>query len=116
MGWTYYVNGILANRGALEYILHEGDVERWDYHEWSYLMFIPAIIGDYPEPFLHGIGGRRLPTIIVYGSEEFTDDAEEIESALIKLGVEEISIRSRDNLGDSEKEVFQPYYHRLSRR
>lgn len=106
MDWFYYINGISADRGGLEYILHEGDVERWDYHDWGHQMFIPAIIGDYPEPFLHGVGGEILPTIITYDDDEFRDDAHEIENSLNKLGVKETSIKFSSELSDSEREDF----------
>jgi len=25
---------------------------------------VPAVVGSFPEPFLHGIGGKRLPTVV----------------------------------------------------
>jgi Domain of unknown function (DUF4430) len=33
--WFYFVNGKLAERGATELRLHDGDVEIWDYRRWS---------------------------------------------------------------------------------
>ena len=102
--WFYYINGILANSGSLDYTLHGGDVERWDQHDWSYQLFIPAIIGDYPEPFLHGINGNVLPTVIAYDDYKFRDDADEIKNSLVKLGVKDISVKSPGNLSDSLRE------------
>ena len=32
--WFYYVNEVSPNVGAAAYILHDGDVEHWDFHEW----------------------------------------------------------------------------------
>lgn len=32
--WFFYINDTLMNRGAAAYILHDGDVEHWDFHEW----------------------------------------------------------------------------------
>lgn len=32
--WFYYVNGVSPNKGAAAYILHDGDVVHWDFHEW----------------------------------------------------------------------------------
>ena len=34
--WFYFINGKLADRGATEVRLHKGDVEWWDYRQWSY--------------------------------------------------------------------------------
>jgi hypothetical protein len=59
--WFYWVNGIEASVGAAEYELHPGDVVHWDYRRWDAAMRIPAIVGAFPEPFLHGIGGERVP-------------------------------------------------------
>ncbi len=32
--WFYYVNEVSPNKGAAAYILHDGDVVHWDFHEW----------------------------------------------------------------------------------
>jgi hypothetical protein len=60
--WFYYVNGSEASVGAADYKLSPGDVVQWDYHDWHATQHIPAIVGAYPEPFVHGLKGRRLPT------------------------------------------------------
>jgi hypothetical protein len=60
--WFYFVNGILADRGAADWELHAGDVIQWDNHDWSATQRIPAIVGAYPEPFRSGTEGERLPT------------------------------------------------------
>lgn len=59
--WFYYVNGLEADVGAQDYALSSGDRIQWDYHSWRATMRVPAIVGAYPEPFLHGSKGRRLP-------------------------------------------------------
>jgi Domain of unknown function (DUF4430) len=60
--WFYFVNGIEADVGAAEYELSPGDVVQWDYRRWDAAMRVPAIVGAFPEPFVHGRGGKRLPT------------------------------------------------------
>jgi hypothetical protein len=62
--WFYYVNGIEAPVGAAGTAVHRGDRIWWDLHDWSATQSVPAVIGSFPEPFLHGIGGRRLPTTV----------------------------------------------------
>ena len=32
--WFYYVNEVSPNVGAAAYILHDGDVVHWDFHQW----------------------------------------------------------------------------------
>jgi hypothetical protein len=66
MAWLYFVNGIQANIGSADYILHPGDREWWDYRYWSDLIQVPVAIGAWPEPFVHGYGGDR-PAVSVTG-------------------------------------------------
>jgi uncharacterized protein DUF4430 len=59
--WFYYVNGIEAPLGAASTNVHRGDHIWWDRHDWSQTDHIPAVVGSFPEPFLNGVGGKRLP-------------------------------------------------------
>jgi Domain of unknown function (DUF4430) len=62
--WFYYVNGIEAPRGAATTSVHHGDRIWWDLHDWTATDSVPAVVGSFPEPFLHGSGGRRFPTVL----------------------------------------------------
>jgi Domain of unknown function (DUF4430) len=59
--WFYYVNGIEAGKGAASTNVHPGDHIWWDRHDWSQTDDVPAVVGSFPQPFLNGIGGKRLP-------------------------------------------------------
>jgi hypothetical protein len=59
--WFYYVNGVEAGRGAAATNVHPGDHIWWDRHDWSQTEHVPAVVGSFPEPFLNGIEGKRLP-------------------------------------------------------
>jgi hypothetical protein len=59
--WFYYVNGIEARTGAAERRLNPGDRVWWDHHDRGVALRIPAVVGAFPEPFLSGIDGKRLP-------------------------------------------------------
>lgn len=59
--WFYYVNGIEAKKGAADTTVHAGDRVWWDLHDWSQTDDVPAVVGSFPEPFLHGTAGKRLP-------------------------------------------------------
>jgi hypothetical protein len=59
--WFYYVNGIEASVGANERRVAAGDRIWWDRHDWGAAMRIPAVVGSFPEPFLSGQDGKRLP-------------------------------------------------------
>jgi len=63
--WFYYLNGVALGRGAAEYRLHEGDVEWWDYTEWRAPNEVPAVVGAFPEPFVHGVDGKVPPAVVV---------------------------------------------------
>jgi hypothetical protein len=60
--WFYYVNGSEASVGAADYKLQPGDVVQWDHHDWAATQHVPAIVGAFPQPFVHGLTGKRLPT------------------------------------------------------
>jgi hypothetical protein len=64
LDWFYYVNGIQAAQGAATTAVHKGDRVWWDLHDWSATESIPAVVGSFPEPFVHGLGGRRFPTTL----------------------------------------------------
>ena len=59
--WFYYVNGILADDGAAAHKVAPGDRIWWDHHDWGASQDIRAVVGAYPEPFLSGLAGKRLP-------------------------------------------------------
>ena len=59
--WFYYVNGVEAPKGAAATNVHAGDQIWWDRHDWSQTESVPAVVGSFPEPFLHGIDGVRYP-------------------------------------------------------
>jgi hypothetical protein len=60
--WLYFVNGVQADVGAAEYVLRAGDVAWWDLRSWRGYMHVPAVVGSWPEPFVHGYG-RRPPAV-----------------------------------------------------
>jgi hypothetical protein len=64
LDWFYYVNGVEASEGAGAVRLHPGDRVWWDRHDWGAAMRVPAVVGSFPEPFRHGLAGRRLPVRI----------------------------------------------------
>jgi hypothetical protein len=42
LAWLFYVNGKMAETGAAEVRLREGDVEWWDLHDWESTCRVPA--------------------------------------------------------------------------
>ncbi|HEU4656718.1 MAG TPA: DUF4430 domain-containing protein [Capillimicrobium sp.] len=60
--WFYYVNGVEADKGSTSTKIYGGDRIWWDHHDWGATMRVPAVVGSYPEPFVHGLGGKKWPT------------------------------------------------------
>ncbi|HWI06543.1 MAG TPA: hypothetical protein VNT54_03380 [Solirubrobacteraceae bacterium] len=56
-----FVNGIAAARPAGQLELRGGDRVWLDQHERGVARTIAAVVGSFPEPFVHGADGRRLP-------------------------------------------------------
>jgi Domain of unknown function (DUF4430) len=71
--WFYYVNGVLADRGAAAHELAPGDRIWWDHHDWGATQDIRAVVGAFPEPFVSGTDGKRLPVRL-----DCADDAQEV--------------------------------------
>jgi hypothetical protein len=84
--WFFYVNGSEASVGASDYKLNPGDVVQWDYHDWRATQHIPAIVGAYPEPFVHGTKGKRLP-VRLECAEPDGPACDDVTARLDKLGV-----------------------------
>jgi Domain of unknown function (DUF4430) len=61
VAWFYYVNGVQAPKGPARTTVHPGDHIWWDRHDSSQSDTVSAVVGSYPEPFLNGIEGERLP-------------------------------------------------------
>ena len=62
--WFFYVNGIESPIGSAQYDLSGGDRVWWDYRDWTAAMRVPAVVGSWPEPFVHGFQGKRYSTEI----------------------------------------------------
>jgi Domain of unknown function (DUF4430) len=84
--WFYFVNGVEAGVGAAEYELSPGDRVQWDYRDWSAAMRVPAIVGAFPEPFLHGLEGERRP-VRVECEEAEARVCDEAKERLHRVGV-----------------------------
>ncbi len=52
--WFYFVDGVQGDRSAAEVTVRPGAILWWDYRSWTpRTMEIPAVVGAWPEPFLH---------------------------------------------------------------
>ncbi len=62
--WFWFLNGYEADLSAADFQLHDGDVLWWDHRSWEGQMRQPVVVGAFPEPFLHGWGGRARPVVV----------------------------------------------------
>ena len=85
LDWFYFVNGVEATKGAAASTLHGGDRVWWDHRSWEATDRVPAVVGSFPEPFLHGPGeDKRLPVRVecLKPQDQVCKDAQE---ALVRL-------------------------------
>jgi hypothetical protein len=101
--WFFYINGMESNTGALDYFLHPGDTEQWDFHDWSFHQSNPAITGNFPEPLIHGHDGKIRPAVITY-STGLQEAADNLKQRLISFGAIAAVSKDINSLSDSEKE------------
>jgi hypothetical protein len=84
--WFYFVNGSEGSKGSASVRVREGDSVWWDRHDWGAAMDVPAVVGSFPEPFLHGLGGKRLPVRIECSPAD-TPGCKRVSDLLGKAGV-----------------------------
>ena len=84
--WFVYVNGILTSKGAGAIDVHGGDRLWWDHHDWGLTPDVRAVVGSFPEPFVHGTGGKRLP-VRVECDDPRAGACDMVAKRLIALGV-----------------------------
>ncbi len=83
--WFFYVNGILADKGAASTKVRENDTVWWDRHDWGGGE-TKAVVGAFPEPFAHGVDGRKLP-VRVECIESSSPACNATQKALTRLGI-----------------------------
>lgn len=84
--WFYYVNGVQVSNAPALTRVHPGDHIWWDLHDWSQTDSVPAVVGSFPEPFVNGIDGKRLPVRIECAAIS-SEPCQTVSSRLRALGV-----------------------------
>jgi Domain of unknown function (DUF4430) len=81
--WFYFVNGYEADISAADYELHDGDVLWWDHRSWEGEMRQAAVVGAFPEPFLHGWGGKKRPAVVLGPPGEVSEGIAELVGGVV---------------------------------
>ncbi|HET6831855.1 MAG TPA: DUF4430 domain-containing protein [Solirubrobacterales bacterium] len=87
--WFFFVNGYWSDIGSGERPVLPGDRIWWDYRYWQTAYRVPAVVGSWPEPFLHGEhrdGAAAPPTIVQCLTAR--EDCDEVSGALAAAGVD----------------------------
>ena len=86
LDWFFYVNGVLAPEGAAATQVRGGDRVWWDRRDWGVTNRVPAVVGSFPEPFVHGFGGERYAARVECG-RGMTAECDLVQRQLSERGV-----------------------------
>ncbi len=103
VGWFYYVNGIEVSKDAAQRKLNAGDRVWWDHHDADTAGRVPAVVGAFPEPFISGINGKKLPVRLVCMGD-VGRSCSEVETRLANAGIRAVA---RSSLEQSVGEVLR---------
>ena len=84
--WFFYVNGIESPTGAAAVSLHGGDSVWWDRRDWGAAVHVPAVVGQWPRPFVAGAKGKRIPVRLIC-SPDANEACSAVERRLAQVGV-----------------------------
>ncbi len=102
--WFYFVNGIEAPKGAAATRARPGDHIWWDRRAWDAADRVPAVVGSFPEPFLHGPGEKRLP-VRVECLRPQDDVCRDAQQALVDFGISASKTTLRSSIAQNTLRV-----------
>jgi hypothetical protein len=106
---SLFVNGILADEPVAKLQAHAGDRVWLDQHGPTVARRIPAVVGSFPEPFVHGIDGKRLPVRVECDNPR-SGSCAAVADKLVSLGVVAgRSIISRSAADESLRVLVGPW-------
>lgn len=85
--WFYFVNGSEAPLGAASTKVRDGDKIWWDWRDWGETEHVSAVVGSFPEPFLHGPGTEKRLPVRVECVEIESASCKQVSKTLASLGV-----------------------------
>ncbi len=85
--WLYFVNGSEAPKGAAATKVRGGDRIWWDRRDWTATQRVPAVVGSFPEPFVHGPGTPKRMPVRVECVDLESEPCEAVVDALVAFDV-----------------------------
>ena len=85
--WFFFVNGREAPKGAAATKVRPGDAVWWDFRDWGEATNVPAVVGSFPEPFLHGPGTEKKLPVRVECIEVGSEPCRAVSGSLAREGV-----------------------------
>ncbi|HET7416208.1 MAG TPA: DUF4430 domain-containing protein [Solirubrobacterales bacterium] len=67
--WFFYMDGVESPVGAASVDLGGGESVWWDYRDWSATNHVPAVVGQWPAPFLDADGAQQHPVAVQCATE-----------------------------------------------
>jgi Domain of unknown function (DUF4430) len=62
--WFFFVDGVESPVGAADVDLEGDERVWWDHRDWSATNHVPAVVGSWPAPFVHGVAGKPYPVVL----------------------------------------------------
>ena len=84
--WFQYINGVAADTQSQGTQVYPGDRVWWDLHASDALGASAAVVGSFPEPFLDGQDGKRLPVTLECATN-VQSACNKVASALANAGI-----------------------------
>jgi hypothetical protein len=99
--WRLWVNGVRV-RDAAKAKVKAGDRVWLDLPGPGVTASVPAVVGAFPEPFVHGIAGKRVPTRVECTDPE-SAACDAVAQRLTKLGV--VAARGGIGAGNNDETI-----------
>jgi hypothetical protein len=84
--WSLFINGVSPTGTPKASGLSAGDSVWWDLHPTQAASTVPAVVGEFPDPFVTGESGQEFPTLLNCASN-VTAACDRVAQELKKFGV-----------------------------
>ena len=111
--WFFFVNGREAPKGAAATKVRPGDAIWWDFRDWGEATNVPAVVGSFPEPFLHGPGTEKKLPVRIECIEVTSEPCRAVSRALAEEEVPVATQAFRSQVADETIRVLVGQWRQL---